>query len=80
MGIPDFASHKAQQDQLTKQVTDLQADFNAGKVALSTKVAGFLKDWLDESHNGDRQKICTLSSGQGRQVSRFFLQPGRVVK
>lgn len=40
-GYPDFASHKAQHGQLAKQVTDLQADYNAGKVAVSTKVAGF---------------------------------------
>ncbi len=45
-GYPEFAQHKAIHDALTTQVLSLEADLKAGKVALSLKVANFLKDWL----------------------------------
>ena len=64
-GYPDFAGHKAQHDQLTKQVMELQADFKAGKVALSTKVATFLKDWLVKHIMGSDKKYAPFLQGKG---------------
>lgn len=64
-GYPDFAAHKTLHDQFTKQVGDMQADFKAGKVALSTKVAAFLKDWLVKHIMGIDQKYAPFLQGKG---------------
>ncbi len=64
-GYPDFVVHKALHDQLTKQVGQMQADFKAGKVALSTKVAAFLKDWLVKHIMGTDQKYAPYLHGKG---------------
>jgi hemerythrin len=45
-GFPDFVKHKAQHDDLTLQVLDFQADYQAGRVAMTIQVLHFLKDWL----------------------------------
>jgi len=66
-GYPDFAAHKTQHDQLTKQVMDLQADFNAQKVAISTKTAAFLKDWLVNHIMGTDKKYAPYLQGKGVQ-------------
>jgi len=44
---PDFATHKAEHDALTQKVVAFQADFAAGKVALSVQLMQFLKGWLE---------------------------------
>lgn len=64
-GYPDFNAHKALHDQLTKQVVQIQDDFKAGKVALSTKVAAFLKDWLVKHIMGTDQKYAPFLQGKG---------------
>jgi hemerythrin len=64
-GYPDLAGHKAQHDQLTKQVMDLQNDFSAGKVALSTKVAAFLKEWLVNHIMGSDKKYAPYLQSKG---------------
>lgn len=45
-GFPGLAEHMAVHKALTDQVLALQKDYQAGKTALSIKVANFLKDWL----------------------------------
>ena len=44
--FPDLAAHRAQHEELTKQVLGFQADFRAGKIALSVHLMSFLRDWL----------------------------------
>ena len=41
-----FEDHRMKHQQLLKQVEDLQDDLNNKKLTLTTKVSGFLKDWL----------------------------------
>ncbi len=43
---PDFQRHKIQHDDLTFTVLAFRRDFEAGKVALSVELLGFLKEWL----------------------------------
>jgi hemerythrin len=43
---PDAISHKKEHTDFTKKVADFKAGFDAGKVALSIQVMGFLSDWL----------------------------------
>jgi hemerythrin len=42
----DLAAHKAQHDQLTQRVLNLQSEFRAGKMLLTLDVLEFLKNWL----------------------------------
>ena len=46
---PDFAKHKAQHDDLVKQVQAFQTEFESGRATMAVQVLQFLKDWL-ESH------------------------------
>lgn len=62
---PDFPAHKAVHDQMTKKVMELQSDFSAGKVALSTKVTAFLKDWLVKHIMGTDMKYAPYLQGKG---------------
>ncbi len=44
---PDYQSHKAEHDALTKQVLEVQKKYQAGaSVVLSMEVMSFLKNWL----------------------------------
>jgi len=42
----DFARHKKQHEDLLKTVTDFQAKYTSGVMALSVDVMNFLRDWL----------------------------------
>jgi hemerythrin-like metal-binding protein len=46
-GYPNYATHKQEHDRLTKRVRDFQADFAAGRVAMTIQLFQFLKDWLE---------------------------------
>ena len=48
-GYPDYPKHKKEHDELTKQVLEFQADFKAGRVAMSVQLLDFLTKWL-QSH------------------------------
>jgi len=46
-GYPAATSHKKEHDELTQQVLDVQAKYQAGNTAtLSLEVMNFLKNWL----------------------------------
>jgi len=49
---PDFAIHKLEHDKLTKQVLAFQADYTAGRVAMTIQILEFLKEWLDHHIKG----------------------------
>lgn len=50
---PAFALHKAEHDALTQKVLRFQADFQAGRVAMTVDLMHFLREWLVH-HIGDR--------------------------
>lgn len=62
---PDFAAHKLEHDNLTKQVLDLQQQFKTGQTALSMKVGNFLKSWLINHISGTDMKYSTYLRAQG---------------
>jgi hemerythrin len=64
-GYPDYNAHKAVHDKMTQQVLQIQEDFTAGRVALSTKLATFLKDWLVKHIMGTDQKYAPYLHGKG---------------
>ena len=45
---PEFASHKSNHEQLTKQAVDFQKKYFLGNTGLSTEIAILLNDWLAE--------------------------------
>jgi hemerythrin len=47
LNYPDYLSHKAEHDALTRQVMEVQKKYKAGaSVVLSMEVMSFLKNWL----------------------------------
>jgi hemerythrin len=57
---PDLAAHKAQHQALTQKVQQFQADFNAGKTAMTVQLMHFLRDWLTDHIAGSDQKYAPL--------------------
>ena len=55
-GYPELAAHKAQHDALTDQVLQFQADFAQGRIAMSTELFTFLKNWLEQHILGSDQR------------------------
>lgn len=55
---PGYASHKAIHDDLTHQVTDLQAKLAAGSQMLSLPVMHFLRDWLAHHISEEDMKLA----------------------
>ena len=55
---PNFTEHKAQHDQMTAKVLQLQRDFQAGTGAISIEVMQFLNAWLRQ-HIGDSDRKYT---------------------
>lgn len=64
---PDFPQHKAEHDKFVKQVLDFQQGFNSGKLALSTEVLQFLKDWLIKHIQGTDKKYGPVFNENGLQ-------------
>ena len=56
-GYPDNAAHKAQHEDLCKQVLTVQAKYKGGATAtLSLEVMNFLKNWLINHIQGSDKK------------------------
>jgi len=64
-GYLDLAKHKAEHDKLTKQVLDLQKQYQTTKSALSMAVMTFLKDWLANHIQGEDKKYGPFLNGKG---------------
>lgn len=45
-GYVDAESHTQEHNNLVKKVTELKADFDAGKMGITTQTLNFLRDWL----------------------------------
>ena len=54
---PDYATHRAQHEQLTATVLQFRDDFEAGRRALSIPLMKFLKDWLTHHIMGMDRKL-----------------------
>lgn len=63
--FPGYAQHKTEHDKFVKQVLDFQAGFNSGKLALSTEVLQFLKDWLVKHIQGTDKKYGPFFNEKG---------------
>jgi hemerythrin len=57
---PEAAAHKAQHDQLTAQVIDLQKKFRSGGAGLTISLMVFLKNWLERHIAGSDQQYSAF--------------------
>ena len=62
---PDYLSHKAQHDSLTKTVLDLQDKFRKAEIGLTIEVMDFLKDWLTDHILGSDKKYTPFLNAKG---------------
>jgi len=63
-GYPDVVAHKAQHDQLTAQVLELQRKFRAGNTTLTINLMVFLKNWLEHHIAGSDQQYSIYIRGK----------------
>ena len=57
-GYSELAAHKAQHENLTRKVVELQQQFQAGKLMLSIEVMRFLSDWLRQHIGSSDRKYA----------------------
>ena len=57
-GYPGMALHKAQHDDLVRQVQELEEKHTAGSLTLSITVMVFLRDWLAQHISVDDRKLA----------------------
>lgn len=62
---PSYIIHKKAHDDLTKQALDLQKKFEAGNIAITVEVMGFLKDWLSKHIMSTDKQYSPFLKGKG---------------
>ena len=63
VNYPNFAAHKAEHEALLRRVNELKHQFAGGRVAMSTDVLHFLKNWLERHIMGtDQQYVPYLKA------------------
>jgi hemerythrin-like metal-binding protein len=55
---PEMPAHKAQHDELVRQVQELEEKHTAGSLTLSITVMTFLRDWLAQHISVDDRKLA----------------------
>ena len=74
----DFARHKAEHDQLSRQIAELQTRWKAGRdSSLNVEVAGFLKHWLLNHIQGSDRKLGDFLTSKGLDWPTLHGGPGR---
>ena len=64
-GYPGYQEHKAEHDDLTKQVLDFQQRFQARSTGLSMELMSFLKNWLINHIQGSDKSYAPFLQGKG---------------
>ena len=65
-GYPETPAHKAEHDQLTHKVLDLQKQYHGGATALlSLQTMSFLKHWLVDHIQGSDKQYGPYLNGRG---------------
>lgn len=64
-GYPDTAAHKAEHEDLKKQVLEIQAKFRAGNSAVTMETMSFLKNWLINHIQGSDKKYGSHLNSHG---------------
>jgi len=64
-GYTESITHKMEHDALTKKAVELQTQYKAGKMVMTTQVANFLKEWLSGHILGSDKKYVPFLVGKG---------------
>lgn len=62
---PELAAHKQEHTRLTQKVMDLQAQHQAGKMALSIETSRFLREWLTQHIMHNDKKYGQFFNSKG---------------
>ena len=62
---PEYSQHKAEHDNLTATVVDLQRKFQRTEVGLTVEVMEFLRDWLVKHIQGSDKKYAPFLNTKG---------------
>lgn len=60
----ELGPHKAQHDELTRKVLQLQQDFQAGKGMITIEVMQFVSNWLRQHIGGSDRKYVPFVAGK----------------
>ncbi len=63
-GYEDFAQHKAEHDNLKKQVADLKQKFESNQVSITLEVMTFLEKWLTNHIMKTDKKYAPVLAGK----------------
>ena len=47
-GYPEYAAHKAEHEDLTRQVAQFYQEFQSGQIGISIRLLSFVEDWLKQ--------------------------------
>ena len=61
---PEYGEQKTEHDQFTKKIVDFQAQFRAGKIALSIELMNFLREWLVGHIQGRDKRYGAFLNGK----------------
>ena len=62
---PEYAKHKAEHDDLTRQVMEFSERYSTGKTSFSLELMNFLKDWLTKHILGSDKKYKDFFQSKG---------------
>ena len=64
---PEYQKHKAEHDEFTRKVVELQREYESGRAVLSIEILRFLKNWL--AHH-----ICEVD----HRIAEYILSTSKV--
>jgi hemerythrin len=62
--FPEYVAHKAQHDEMTKKVLQLQSHLRAGKGVITIDILQFLSTWLRQHIGGSDRKYVPFVAGK----------------
>jgi hemerythrin len=64
-GYPEYESHKAKHDSMTRKVAGIHKEYQNGKTTLTVEVMTFLENWVDKHIMGTDKQYAPFLNGKG---------------
>lgn len=64
-GYAEYARHKKEHDDLTKQVLEIRSKFENSQTTITVEVMGFLKEWLNNHVRQSDKKYGVFLNSKG---------------
>jgi len=64
-GYPEYESHKAKHESMTRKVADIYREYQDGKATITLEVMSFLENWLDKHIMGTDKQYGPFLNGKG---------------